>query len=228
MRQLVKAKISESWKAFGARFLRGGRLFSETMNGRSAYSLWGVIISLFLIVALAVIIGLLLSDKLFRSPSTTRVTNTAAVVQQIQSLSDLVTVKYVMEKVVIVEDAKWYGESRILLVAHGIVKAGIDFRQLKPEHILLDKNKIQIQLPAAHVTDAYLDERRTEIIERSTGLLRQFDKDLEQNARRMAVADIRSAALGNGILNDANTRARELLTHLLQQLGYPTVEIKMP
>lgn len=198
------------------------------MNGRSAFSLWGVVIGLALIVALAVLIGLLLSDKLFHSPSTTRIANTAAVVQQIQSLSDLVTVKYVMEKVVIVEDAKWYGESRVLLVAHGIVKAGIDFRQLKPEHILLDKNKIQIQLPAAHVTDAYLDERRTEIIERSTGILRQFDKDLEQNARRMAVADIRSAALGNGILNDANTRAKDLLTHLLQQLGYPTVEIKMP
>src|SRR5208282_3706383 len=45
--------------------------------------------------------------------------NTATVIQQVQTLSDLVTVKYVLEKVVILEDMKWYGENRVLLLAHG-------------------------------------------------------------------------------------------------------------
>ena len=56
--------------------------------------------------------------------------NTATVVEQVQTLSDLVTVKYVLEKVVILEDVKWYGENRVLLLAHGIVKAGIDLKRI--------------------------------------------------------------------------------------------------
>ena len=42
------------------------------------------------------------------------------------------TVKYVLEKVVVLEDAKWYGENRVILVAHGIVKAGVDLQKLQP------------------------------------------------------------------------------------------------
>src|SRR4051794_4797895 len=64
--------------------------------------------------------------------------NPAVVIQQVQTLSQLVTVKYVMEKVVILEDVKWFagwGENRVLMVAHGTVKAGLDFAGLKPEDL---------------------------------------------------------------------------------------------
>jgi hypothetical protein len=198
------------------------------MNERSLVSLTSLGIGALLVVLLAMLAGGLLADKWFRPSPAPRTYNTATILQQIQSLSDLVTVKYVMEKVVIVEDAKWYGESRVLLVAHGIVKAGVDLRQINATHIQLADNKIEIQIPPARITDAYLDDRRTEIIERSTGILRQFDKDFEQNARRMAVADIRSAAMSGGIINDATTRSKELLVHLFQQLGYKTVAVKSP
>jgi hypothetical protein len=39
-------------------------------------------------------------------------------------------------------------------------------------------------------------------------LLRSFDKDLEQNARKQAVEDINRAARNGGILKDADERAR--------------------
>ena len=55
---------------------------------------------------------------------------TATVLRQVQTLSQLVTVKYVMEKVVVMEDVKWFGESRVLLVANGVVKAGVDFSRM--------------------------------------------------------------------------------------------------
>ena len=87
--------------------------------------------------------------------------NTATVVQQVQTLSDLVTVKYVMEKVVIFEDAKWYGENRVLLLAHGIVKAGIDLKRLKPGDVQVSGKSIRIRLPSPQVTDAYLDDQQT-------------------------------------------------------------------
>ncbi len=67
--------------------------------------------------------------------------NTATVVEQVQTLSDLVTVKYVLEKVVILEDAKWYGENRVLLLAHGIVKAGIDLKRITPDDVTISGKK---------------------------------------------------------------------------------------
>jgi hypothetical protein len=152
--------------------------------------------------------------------------NTATLLTQVQTLRQLVTVKYVLEKVVVYEDAKWYGESRVLLVAHGVVKAGIDLGALQPGDIQITEKKIRITLPRARITDVYLDDRRSEILERSTGVLRVFDKDLEQNARIQAVEDLRRAASQNGILADATDRAKLELTALLSQLGFSTVEIR--
>lgn len=155
----------------------------------------------------------------------TTVYNTATVLRQVQTLSQLVTVKYVMEKVVVFEDVKWYpgGDSRVLLVAHGIVKAGVDFERLKPEDLEVKEKKVIIKLPAAQITDCYLDDRQTQVVERTTGLLRTFDKDLEQTARKLAVDDIRRAARTAGILKDADERARAQVEKLFQQMGWEVV-----
>lgn len=153
----------------------------------------------------------------------TTVYNTSAVVKQVQTLSQLVTVKYVMEKIVVHEDVKWFpgGDNRVLMIAHGVVKAGVDLQKLKPEDLEFDaaNKKVKLRLPKAQITDCYLDEKKTQIVERSTGLLRTFDKDLEQTARLFAVEDIRRGARSAGILTDADERAREQLEKFFQQLG---------
>lgn len=145
---------------------------------------------------------------------------------KVQNLRQLVTVKYVMEKVVNYDDAKWYGDNRVVLVAHGVVKAGIDLEMLKPGDIQTSDTEISIKLPPPRVTDVYLDDRRTEIVERSTGLLRSFDKDLEQDARNIATAELREAAEKNGILSDAKERAKTELSALLHQLGFAEVRFE--
>jgi len=149
-----------------------------------------------------------------------KIQSTATIVQQVQTLSELVTVKYVLEKVVILDDIKWYGENRVLLVAHGIVKAGVDLQEIKPEDVRVEDKKIMLKLPRARITDAYLDDQKTRVVDRSTGLLRAFDKDLEQNARRQAVDDLRIAARFNRIYEDAEERARLQLANLFHLLGY--------
>src|SRR5213596_1259783 len=78
-----------------------------------------------------------------------KIQNTATILQQVQTLSDLVTVKYVLEKVVILEDIKWYGENRVLLVAHGIVKAGVDLKEIKLQDVRLEEKKVLLRLPLA-------------------------------------------------------------------------------
>ncbi len=187
-----------------------------------------------LAVALVFIAGAWFGLKLTRllTPvAGVRVENTATVVQQIQTLSDLVTVKYVLEKVEIVNSPPTttlgqfvQGENRVLLLAHGIVKAGIDLKRLQKEDVVIVGKKIVLHLPPPQITDAYLDERQTQVIDWQKGFLRDFDKDLETTARQNAVDDIRRAARAAGILQDADARARLELAVFLNQAGFEQVE----
>jgi len=152
--------------------------------------------------------------------------NTTSVVHEVQSLSELVTVKYVMDKVVVLEDVKWYGESRVLLLAQGVVKAGIDLKRLKPEDVSISGKTITIRLPPPQVLDAYLDDKQSQVIDHTTGLLRAFDKDLEQTARQNAVDDIARAARRGGILDDAETRGRAELENFFKRAGFERVEFR--
>jgi hypothetical protein len=152
--------------------------------------------------------------------------NTATVVEQVQTLSDLVTVKYVLEKVVILEDVKWYGENRVLLLAHGVVKAGIDLNRVTADDVTISGKIINLRLPPPQIMDAYLDDKNSQVIDHATGLLRAFDKDLEQTARANAVDDIRRAARADGILDEADKRARLELELFLRQAGFERVEYR--
>jgi hypothetical protein len=162
-----------------------------------------------------------------------RVENTATIIQQVQTLSDLVTVKYVMEKVVIVNSPPSstlgqfvQGENRLLLLAHGIIKAGINLKRLQPGDVRVAGKSIYIHLPPPEITDAYLDEKQTQVIDWQKGFLRSFDKDLETAARQQAVDDLRRAARQAGILSDADERARLELAQFLHAAGFDHVEFQ--
>jgi hypothetical protein len=180
-------------------------------------------------VPVAVIIALYLSFEAYSRTGgllrSSRMANTATLLRQVQTLSQLVTVKYVLEKVVDVQDVKWYGDNRVLLLAHGIVKAGINLDNLHLSDIQVSGKTISVKLPPPAITDAYLDDQRTQILERSTGRLRAFDKDLEQTARKQAVEELRLLAIDSEILKDAQDRAKAQLTALFLQAGFTEVEI---
>ncbi len=162
-----------------------------------------------------------------------KVYSTPTLLQQVKTLSQLVTVQYVLEKVVVLEvppdsmlGKMFAGENRVLMVAHGIVKGGIDLDRLRPGDLQVSEKKIILKLPPAQITDAYLDDKQTQVVERTTGFLRSFDKDLEQTVRQNALDDLRRAARNGGILKDADERARAQLTNLFKQLGFETVEFR--
>jgi hypothetical protein len=131
-----------------------------------------------------------------------------------------------MDKVVVLEDVKWYGENRVLLLAQGVVKAGIDLKKLQPADIAISGKKISLRLPPTQITDAYLDDSASQVIDHTTGLLRAFDKDLEQAARQNAVDDIARAARRAGILDEADKRGRAELQNFFKRAGFETVEFR--
>jgi hypothetical protein len=188
------------------------------------------------LVIVAAILGLSLSAFLawiiVRQSAGPKVAGTPVVLQQIQTLSELVTVKFVLEKVVAYDDPKFFadliplGDNKLILLAHGVVKAGVDLSKLTNDDVIIREQKISLTIPKASLTDAYLDEKHTQVLDRQTGLLRSFDKNLERTARQYALAEIQRAARQGGIEREANERARDQLTALLRTLGYKEVEIR--
>lgn len=163
----------------------------------------------------------------FARPSTITIFGTAAVLKQVQQLNELVTVKYVIEKVVGMSNVNAFGEDRVLLIAHGIVKAGVRLDELKSEDVEQRRDgEITLRLPKAKILDVYLDEKRTQVYERSTGIFRRFNKDLEKQARDNAVDSIRAAATELDIIHEAQTRAEKDVRQLLMVIGFKQVNFK--
>ncbi|MEI7729178.1 MAG: DUF4230 domain-containing protein [Verrucomicrobiota bacterium] len=172
------------------------------------------------------LVGFTVARLIYGAPSTPYSLNTSSVLKQVQSLSELVTIKYVMEKVVVLEDPPkdtlgmlFTGESRVIMVAGGVVKAGVDLSKLKETDLHLRGTNITINLPPATILDAYLDDKKTQVMEHKTGLMRKYDRNLEQEARRQAVDDIRRAAKYQGITTEADLRVKEELRRLFNSLG---------
>ncbi len=209
--------------------LRGANPRSVAVMGairdRMSWVLAGLVALLLLgVLGTGVAAGWWFARSVAASPAP-RMGDTPSVVTRVQGLHQLVSVKYVVEKVVLVEDAKWYGETRLLMVAHGVAKAGVDLSRLDARAVHASGRMARVELPRPQLTDVYLDERRTQVVERTTGVLRTFDKDLEQDARRQAIDQVRLAVREAGILRDAEERARLQVSALFHQSGFDKVEV---
>lgn len=153
------------------------------------------------------------------------------VVNKIQQLQRLETVVYTMDKVVsgqkenaILPD--FLAGDRLLMVVHGEVVAGVDFSGLKSGDVAVEEKNVVLRLPSAQVFSTRIDNERTKVYSRQTGLLVSVDPNLETQVRQEAEKQLQQAALLDGILKTANTNARSTLTSLLQGLGFERVEFE--
>ena len=153
------------------------------------------------------------------------------VVNKIQQLQRLETVVYTMDKVVSGEKENpflpnFLAGDRLLMVVHGEAVAGVDFSALKSGDVAVKEKKVVLRLPSAQVFSTRIDNERTKVYSRQTGLLVPVDPNLETQVRQEAERQLLQAALLDGILKTANTNARSTLTSLLQGLGFERVEFE--
>ncbi|MDQ5824633.1 MAG: DUF4230 domain-containing protein [Chloroflexota bacterium] len=153
-----------------------------------------------------------------------------AVISQIRGLSRLETVNYQLEKVVTGKSSgplpDLLTSDKILMVAHGEVVAGIDLSRLKPEDVTVLSDTVTITMPKAEVLYTRLDNDKTYVYDRQTGIFSKPDPNLESEMRRVAEKEILDAALEDGILDKATENARTVLRTLVTGLGYKDVRFE--
>ena len=154
-----------------------------------------------------------------------------AVVDKIRQLSRLETVVYSLDKIVSGSRENPYipdflvGD-KLLLVAHGEVIAGVDLSQIQPGDVSVRGDRVTVRLPAAQVLTTRIDNGRTRIYSRATGLLVPADPNLESEVRLAAEKQIAQAALSDGVLDKARQNARASVSALLYGLGFHAVDVQ--
>jgi hypothetical protein len=157
-----------------------------------------------------------------------RTLDAPALVKEVRSLNDLVTVRYSVQKVVGFKEQKLpLGEESILLMVQGRVLAGIDLAELTQYDVSMkDRGTVTIRLGMPRVTEAFLDEKETRIWDRRITWWTPWvapDLDLEHKARLQAVEEVRAAAIQMGILRDAKKNAEEDVRQVLHAFGIDKV-----
>jgi hypothetical protein len=156
-------------------------------------------------------------------------TSMPTVVRQIQQLQRLETVVFNMDKII---SGGWESRylptflagERLLLVVDGDVTAGVDLGRIAADNIVVSGRTIRMTLPDAEIFATRVDNQRTRVYSRETGLFTRVDPNLESEVRREAERQVRQAALDNGILRVAAVNARTTMTSFLRGLGFEQPE----
>lgn len=158
-------------------------------------------------------------------PTPTIIPDPATYITQVQQLARLETIQYSVEKVITAEVGQGtfgflFGD-KLLFVAHGTVIAGIDMGKMQASDMQLQGGVLHVKLPASEVFISTLDNDKSYIYDRQTGVLTKGNQALETTARQAAEDEIRKAAIGDGILDQAEKNAVTFLSRFFTALGYP-------
>ncbi len=160
-------------------------------------------------------------------PTPTIIPDPVTIIHEVRALARLETIQYSVEKVITSEVNQGifgplFGD-KLLFVAHGIVIAGVDLEKLNPEDLWLENGALYVRLPQAEIFVATLDNEKSYVYDRRTGLLSGRNIDLETAARQAAEEKIREAATEDGILDLAQQNAETYLGKFFEALGYQEV-----
>lgn len=161
------------------------------------------------------------------NPTPTIIPDPVTYIQEVRALARLETIQYSVEKVITAELGQGnfnflFGDS-LLFVAHGVAIAGIDMSKIQPQDMVLVNGVLNVRLPPAEIFIVTLDNNKSYVYRRETGILTKQTVDLETLARQRAEEEIQKAVLEDGILNQAQNNAELFLYKFFQSLGYRDV-----
>jgi len=161
------------------------------------------------------------------NPTPTILPDPVTIINEVRSLARLETIQYSIEKIITAEVRQeifgpLFGD-RLLFVAHGVVIAGIDLNKLEASDLNLQGDVLMVRLPDAEIFIASVNNEKSYVYDRQTGLFTKGEQDLEMLARQAAEEEIYQAALNDGILDQASVNAEAYLLKMFGALGYKDV-----
>ncbi|MBW4654317.1 MAG: DUF4230 domain-containing protein [Kaiparowitsia implicata GSE-PSE-MK54-09C] len=158
------------------------------------------------------------------------------VVKQVREASELTTAVFTMQAIVPAQQDRLFagyvvGSTRLLYIAQGEVRAGVDLSQLTRDDVQLlgdAEGTLVITLPSPQILDRKIDVDRSQIYDYDRGFLGlgpDVAPYLQQTAQRQTLDVVLAAACRQGILQQANDRAQAVVSQLLSTTGQLAVRV---
>lgn len=197
------------------------------------------------LVALLALIGIWRSGSRFFSelnalfvPSTPDVNVHSIVVRQVRDASELTTTVFAMQAVVPTSQDRavgglTVGTTKLLYIAYGEVRAGVDLGALAARDVEVSSDTLRVRIPPPRILDSKIDVNRSQVYDYNRGFLNlgpDVAPKLQTLAEQAALRKIVAAGCANNVLEQANDRARLVVTQLLDTGKYKevTVETQAP
>jgi hypothetical protein len=121
------------------------------------------------------------------------------------------------------------GTTKLLYMAQGEVRAGVDLTDLQTKDVVIANDKITVLLPPPEILDSKINVNRSQVYHYDRGFLGlgpDVAPQLQTIAQRKTLSKIMSAACKQGVLATANEKADLAVTQLLKTAGYTDVKVE--
>jgi hypothetical protein len=171
------------------------------------------------------------------SPKKVEIDRTPVVIQQIKSLSQLVTITAYTEVTADSTMRSTLGERlrdvfnpfsvqvnmnrQLVIVGNVVVHAGVNLDKLNPQQVFIRGDSISLQLPPAEMLDVILNPSGTDIFVEEGTWNNEAVTAVKARIRDKAVSELKD----RGVLYQAEERAREVLLQFFRAAGFKQVTI---
>ncbi|MEL6928062.1 MAG: DUF4230 domain-containing protein [Cyanobacteria bacterium J06600_6] len=173
------------------------------------------------------------SNLLRISPVESKVEDSEPIINRIKNIQELSTTVQTMETIVPASAVRKLGDlplatTRLLYIARGEIRAGVDLSELTAADIKVTDSRIEINLPAAKILDSKIDVNHSRVYDYDRGFLNlgpDVAPQLQSLAQRKTLVQMIDTACNEDILQSANIRAKEVIIQLLSNTTAQNIKV---
>lgn len=178
--------------------------------------------------------GTTITNPLAARPTTIAI-DRPAVLRQMQGLNRWETATGNYDKVITAGQEgsalyNFFRGDKLILIANGDVVAGFDMSKLQEQDVIISSDAMTatITMPPAEILLSRLDNDKTYVYNRETGIFNQGNAGLESEARRVAEQQIVQRACETELLTRASAEGKRNMENLVKAFGIKNVIVNVP
>ena len=179
-----------------------------------------------LLLVLSVVLNVLLLTRK-KNPAARKKSVRSAILQGIQNVNELATVRERFQSIVSFSDGKQLpflgfflpGTTRKFIMRYaGVIVCGNDLSRLDiSERFAV--NRVRVVVPRSRILDIYADVQSFEVYDQQAGLFTSIRLEDQNREVTADLEEMRQNALKSGILNQADENTRRILTSIVAATG---------
>lgn len=197
--------------------------------------LFGKIILIFLLLTVAIVGTLMMSNNSLFQSKTNITSETALIQEKLVELSEWTTLKYEYSNVIVSRTEKSlsllgitdinYAEAIKLIQYSGYLKAGTDLSKIQMSYDE-DSEKLSVKVPRSKILDNVVDTNTVKVEDIKGNIFSDYPSQIIFDEINAEKEKLENEKINQGFLEEADKRVHQLLTSFFVANGYNNVVIE--